>query len=62
MAKMALLQNTGIVLNNKGVPSANEQISATRTMRAETVLKGIPIITIAYGNPQLFHIQAPLSN
>jgi predicted deacylase len=54
MAKMALLQNADIVLNNKGVPSANEQISATRTMRAEAVLKGIPTITIEYGNPQVF--------
>jgi len=54
MAKMALLQNADIVLNNKGVPSANEQISVTRTMRAEAVLKGIPTITIEYGNPQVF--------
>ncbi len=54
MSKMAMLQNADIILNNKGVPSANEQISATRTMRAEAVLKGIPTITIEYGNPQVF--------
>jgi len=54
MEKMALLQNADIILNNKGVPSANDQISATRTMRAEAILKGIPSITIEYGNPQVF--------
>ena len=52
--KMAMLQDADIVLNNKGVPSANEQISATRTMRAEAMLKGIPTITIEYANPQVF--------
>ncbi|MCB0650090.1 MAG: succinylglutamate desuccinylase/aspartoacylase family protein [Saprospiraceae bacterium] len=54
MAKMALIQNCDIVLNNKGIPSADERIAATRTMRAEAVLKGIPTITIEYGNPQVY--------
>lgn len=54
MAEMAKLQNADIILSNKGVPSASQQISATRTMRAEAVLKGIPTITIEYGNPQVF--------
>lgn len=52
--KMAELQDSDIILNNKGMPSANEQIAATRTMRAEAMLKGIPTITIEYGNPQVF--------
>lgn len=51
---MAYLQDADIVLNNKGVPSANEQLAATRTMRAEAMLKGIPTITVEYGDPQVY--------
>lgn len=52
--QMALLQDADIILNNKGVPSAGANSSATRTMRAEAMLKGIPTITIEYGNPQVY--------
>lgn len=52
--QMALLQDADIILKNKGVPSAGDAISATRTMRAEAMLKGIPTITIEYGNPQVY--------
>lgn len=51
---MAFLQDADIVLNNKGIPSANEQLAATRTLRAEAMLKGIPTITVEYGNPQVY--------
>ncbi|MEL6721193.1 MAG: succinylglutamate desuccinylase/aspartoacylase family protein [Bacteroidota bacterium] len=54
IAKMAFLQDTDIILDNKGIPSTNEQIVATRTMRAEAMLKGIPTITVEYGNPQVY--------
>jgi len=54
ISKMAMLQNADIVLNNKGVPSAGDNIAATRTMRAEAMLKGIPTITVEYGNPQVY--------
>jgi len=49
IAKMAKLQDADIILNNKGIPSVNGQIAATRTMRAEAMLKGIPSITVEYG-------------
>ncbi|MCB0707657.1 MAG: succinylglutamate desuccinylase/aspartoacylase family protein [Saprospiraceae bacterium] len=51
---MALLQDADIILNNKGVPSADEKIAATHTMRAEAMLQGIPAITIEYGDPQVY--------
>jgi len=54
ISKMAMLQDADIVLNNKCVPSAGDHISATRTMRAEAMLKGIPTITVEYGNPQVY--------
>jgi len=54
ISKMAMLQDADIVLNNKGVPSAGDHISATRTMRAEAMLKGIPTITVECGNPQVY--------
>ncbi|WP_420322344.1 succinylglutamate desuccinylase/aspartoacylase family protein [Flagellimonas sp.] len=54
IAQMARLQDADIILNSNGRPSANEQISATRTMRAEAMLRGVPSITIEYGNPQVF--------
>lgn len=54
MAKMAELQDANIILNSAGLPSTANQTSSTRTMRAEAMLKGIPTITIEYGNPQVF--------
>ncbi|MEZ4781738.1 MAG: succinylglutamate desuccinylase/aspartoacylase family protein [Flavobacteriaceae bacterium] len=54
ISQMALLQDADIVLNNKGVPSTGDNIAATRTMRAEAMLKGIPTITVEYGNPQVY--------
>lgn len=52
--QMAKLQDADIILNSNGLPSTNEQIVATRTMRAEAMLKGIPCITVEYGNPQVY--------
>ena len=52
--QLARLQDADIILNSDGLPSANEQIVATRTLRAEAMLKGIPCITVEYGNPQVF--------
>lgn len=54
IAMMALAQDADIILNNKGVPSTADRIAATRTMRAEAILKGVPTITVEYGNPQVF--------
>ncbi len=53
-AQMAYLQDADIILNNKGTPSANEQVTESGTMRAEAGLRGIPTITVEYGNPQVF--------
>ncbi len=50
---MAMLQDADIVLKSKG-PSAGVSTSATRTLRAEATLQGIPTITVEYGNPQVF--------
>jgi len=52
--QMALLQDADIILKNKGVPSTGVSNSATRTMRAEAIIKGIPTITVEYGNPQVY--------
>lgn len=52
--KMALLQDADIILHNNGLPSVQEKIGATRTMRAEAMSKGIPTITVEYGNPQVY--------
>ena len=52
--KMALLMDADIVLQNKGVPSADDKMAATRTMRAEAMLKGVPTITVELGNPQVY--------
>lgn len=54
IAKMARLQDADIILSNKGAPSMGPNIAAIRTMRAEAMLKGIPTITVEYGNPQIF--------
>ena len=50
--QMALLQGADIVLNGKG--SSTGAASSTRTMREEAMLKGIPTITVEYGNPQVY--------
>lgn len=54
IAAMARLQDADIILNSNGLPSTAEQLAATRTMRAEAMLKGIPTITVEYGNPQVY--------
>ena len=54
IAQMAKLQDADIILNSNGLPSTNDLIPATRTMRAEAMLNGIPCITVEYGNPQVF--------
>ena len=52
--KMAKLQDADIILNSDGMPSTNDVSSVTRTLRAEAMQKGIPTITVEYGNPQVF--------
>lgn len=52
--QMARLQDADIILNSNGLPSTNEQITATRTIRAEAMFNGIPCITVEYGNPQVY--------
>jgi len=52
--QMSLLQDSDIILKSKGLPSAGSNNSSTRTMRAEAMLKGIPTITVEYGNPQVY--------
>lgn len=54
MSKMASLHNADIILSSKGAPSTGDLSSNKRTMRAEAMLKGIPSITVEYGNPQVF--------
>ena len=54
MNKMAMLQDADIILNSNGTPSTSTSSSSTRTMRAEAMLKGIPCITVEYGNPQVY--------
>ncbi|WP_367392743.1 succinylglutamate desuccinylase/aspartoacylase family protein [Lewinella sp. LCG006] len=54
MAKMAVLQDADIILDNKGIPSAGASASSPRTLRAEAVLNGIPTITVEYGDPQVY--------
>lgn len=53
-AKMAMWQDADIVLHSSGAPSTGNASKKTRTLRAEAMLKGIPTITIEYGNPQVF--------
>lgn len=52
--QMALLQDADIVLHNEGKPSSGQVIAASRTLRAEAMLHGIPSITIEYGDPQVY--------
>lgn len=54
LAQMAFLQHADIILNNSGVPSAGDALAATRTLRAEAILHGIPSITVEYGDPQVY--------
>ena len=50
---MAFLQDADMILNSLG-PTAAAPQGASRTMRAEAMLKNIPTITVEYGNPQVF--------
>jgi predicted deacylase len=54
IAKMVYSQDADIILNSSGAPSTGNASKKTRTLRAEAMLKGIPTITIEYGNPQVF--------
>lgn len=54
IAQMAYLQDADIILGSKGAPSTGNQSAATRTMRAEAMLRAIPSLTIEYGNPQVY--------
>lgn len=54
IAQMANLQDCDIILNSKGIPSTGDAIPMLRTLRAEAMLKGIPTITVEYGNPQVY--------
>jgi predicted deacylase len=51
---LAKLQGADIILNSKGTPSFGNTSSSSRTMRAETGLKGNLGITVEYGNPQVY--------
>ena len=51
---LAKLQGADIILNSKGTPSFGSASTSSRTMRAETGLKGTPGITVEYGNPQVY--------
>ena len=48
---LAKLQQPDIILNSK---EASVGSASSRTMRTESTLKGIPTITVEYGNPQVF--------
>lgn len=52
--QMAQLQDCDIILHGKGVPSTGDAAKSVRTLRAEAMLKGIPTITVEYGNPQVY--------
>ncbi len=54
IAQMADWQDCDIILNSKGMPSTSSGLAMLRTFRAEAMLKGIPAITIEYGNPQVY--------
>lgn len=51
---LAKLQGADIILNSKGTPSFGNTSTSSRTMRAETGLKGNLGITVEYGNPQVY--------
>lgn len=51
---MMMVQDADILFSNKGKPSAGANSSSTRTLRAEAILRGIPTITVEYGNPQVY--------
>ena len=54
IAQMATWQDCDIILNSKGMPSAGSGLAMLRTFRAEAMLRGIPTITVEYGNPQVY--------
>lgn len=54
LAQMAYLQDADIILQSTGKPSTDDLIAATRTMRAEAMLHGIPSVTVEYGDPQVY--------
>lgn len=51
--RMAIWQGADILLNSKG-PSTGTGATGKRTLRAEAMSKGIPTITVEYGNPQVY--------
>jgi predicted deacylase len=51
---LAALQKPDIILSSKGSPSVGAVTASSHTMRAESGLKGIPSITVEYGDPQVF--------
>ncbi len=51
---LAQLQQADIILNSIGKPSTSTSSGSSRTMRAEAMSRGIPCITVEYGNPQVF--------
>jgi hypothetical protein len=57
---LAKLQKPDIILNSKGAPSVGSVASSSHTMRAESGLKGIPGITVEYGDPQVFQKELTL--
>lgn len=52
--QMALLQDADIILNSTGTSSTNASKDGSGTMRSEVMRKGIPAITVEYGNPQVY--------
>ena len=54
IAQMTRLQDCDIILDSKGVPSTGDGLPMLRTFRAEAMIKGIPTITVEYGNPQVY--------
>lgn len=50
LAALAHIQQPDIIVHNKGIPSAGAPASG-RTLRAEAAVRGIPTITVEYGDP-----------
>jgi len=53
LAAMARLQGADIIVNNPGIPSAGAG-SGDLTLRAFAASRGIPGITVEYGDPQIY--------
>ena len=53
LAAMARLQGADIIVNNPGIPSAGAG-SGDLTLRAFAASRGIPGITVEYGDPQVY--------